>query len=307
MANYDYGIIGNCSSAALISSDCSIDWLCLPSFDSTSLFARILDEKSGGFFRISGVDTVRTRQEYVRHTAILRTIVETNDGAFEVNDYMPRFFTPRRDFYCPSEIHRHLRVVSGKPMIRVEIDARPNYALGGADYRVKGDYLKTYLGTFEVMDISHCYGELKLIAPPKPEHAPDPSPEVTSEDAPAKAPTPAPAPPPAEPSPTCFIHLDLGPGVVTVAYRYWRSRVHTTLHFAAAFCSSTDEFNGKGRGLAKNRISNKQYRVIHSYPCRMTPRQIRKLVLACIDRGELAYLPQFPHWAEGAKATWRVG
>jgi GH15 family glucan-1,4-alpha-glucosidase len=50
MNNLDYGIIGNCTSSALISKKGSIDWCCLPEFDSSSIFAKLLDEKKGGSF-----------------------------------------------------------------------------------------------------------------------------------------------------------------------------------------------------------------------------------------------------------------
>ena len=142
MKNYDYGIVGNCSSAALISSDCSIVWMCLPNFDSPALFAQILDEKKGGYFKISAVNLIKSEQEYIIHTAILRTIFETKDGIFEVNDYMPRFETFRREHYCPPEIHRRIKVVSGSPRMTIDLDARPNFALGGADYTIKDDYIK---------------------------------------------------------------------------------------------------------------------------------------------------------------------
>ena len=142
MKNYDYGIVGNCSSAALISSDCSIVWMCLPNFDSPALFAQILDEKKGGYFKISAVNLIKSEQEYIIHTAILRTIFETKDGIFEVNDYMPRFETFRREHYCPPEIHRRIKVVSGSPRMTINLDARPNFALGGADYTIKDDYIK---------------------------------------------------------------------------------------------------------------------------------------------------------------------
>ena len=52
MDNLDYGIIGNCRSAALISKTGSLEWCCLPEFDSSSVFAKILDEKIGGSFEI---------------------------------------------------------------------------------------------------------------------------------------------------------------------------------------------------------------------------------------------------------------
>ena len=101
----DHAIIGNCTSAALIGPDASIDWLCLPFFDSPSLFGRILDEGRGGFFRISADNTLRVEQSYAYHTPILKTQFETKDGVFEIMDYMPRFLTGAGDVYCPSEIH----------------------------------------------------------------------------------------------------------------------------------------------------------------------------------------------------------
>ena len=142
MKNYDYGIIGNCTSAALISSSCSIEWLCLPNFDSSSVFAKILDKKEGGHFKIYGVNTLNLTQDYIPHTAILKTVFETKNGVFEVNDYMPRFILSRGEYYCPPEIHRNIRVISGKPRIRIELVPKPNYALGDADCFIKNDYIK---------------------------------------------------------------------------------------------------------------------------------------------------------------------
>ncbi len=142
MNNYDYGIIGNCSSAALVNSECSVEWLCLPYFDSASVFGRILDENNGGYFKITGVDTVAVKQDYIIHTAILKTIFTTKDGIFEVNDYMPRFETSRGNYYCPSELHRKLKVISGKPKIKVELIPKPNYALSDAICKIQNDYIK---------------------------------------------------------------------------------------------------------------------------------------------------------------------
>ena len=140
--SYDYGIIGNCTSAALISSDCSIEWLCLPFFDSPSLFARILDKDKGGYFRLSAVDLVETEQSYVYHTAILKTIFRTKQGVFEVRDYMPRFHGVYGTTYCPSEIHRDIYVVSGRPQLVVQLDPRPNYAYSEARCSVEKDHTK---------------------------------------------------------------------------------------------------------------------------------------------------------------------
>ncbi|NLE64373.1 MAG: glycoside hydrolase family 15 protein [Elusimicrobia bacterium] len=124
----DHAFIGNCTSGALVGPDGSIDWLCLPFFDSASVFARLLDEGKGGYFRIAGADVLRVSQEYLFHTPILKTTVETRDGTFEVRDLMPRFTLPGGEVYCPSEIHRGVRVVSGAPRVRVEFCPAPNYA-----------------------------------------------------------------------------------------------------------------------------------------------------------------------------------
>lgn len=142
MKNYNLGIIGNCTSAALITADCNLVWLCSPYFDSPSVFGKLLDEKKGGSFQITAVDILNIRQQYVHHTAILNTTFETRDGIFEVNDYMPRYLTANHEYYCPSEIHRNIRVLSGRPRIRAVIDAAPNYALGPAQYKIQDGYLK---------------------------------------------------------------------------------------------------------------------------------------------------------------------
>lgn len=142
MKNYDFGIIGNCSSAALVDAQCSVVWLCLPYFDSPSVFARVLDENKGGYFKITGVDTLKTEQQYILHTAILKTTFHTKDGIFEVNDYMPRYLQAQNGFYCPSEIHRKLRVISGQPKVKIELMPCPNYGYSQGQSSIKADYIK---------------------------------------------------------------------------------------------------------------------------------------------------------------------
>ena len=145
MKTYPLGVIGNCTSAALISSDCSIEWLCLPFFDSPSLFARILDQNKGGYFKITAQDIVTVKQNYIPHTAILKTIFETKQGVFEVSDYMPRFHMEYGATYCPSEIQRDIHVISGKPYLIIELIPRPNYALSEAKF----DFIDDYIGRQE--------------------------------------------------------------------------------------------------------------------------------------------------------------
>ena len=78
---YNYGLIGDMSSAALVGTDGSVDWCCLPRFDSPSVFAAILDQDIGGRFRIrpSGAYT-STLQAYVQDTNVLETAFSTPTG-----------------------------------------------------------------------------------------------------------------------------------------------------------------------------------------------------------------------------------
>ncbi|MGQ4809190.1 Trehalase [Candidatus Entotheonellaceae bacterium PAL068K] len=140
--NYHYGLIGNCTSAALISQEASIDWLCLPFFDSPSIFAKILDEYRGGHFQIHGINTTDRHQAYISDTAVIRTVFHTESGSFEINDYMPRFFLSSENYYCPSEIHRFIRVLEGTPKIYISLDPMPNYALGSVKYEIHEEYIK---------------------------------------------------------------------------------------------------------------------------------------------------------------------
>ena len=84
---FHYGLVGDMSSAALVGTDGSIDWLCLPRFDSPSVFASILDEGIGGRFRIrpDGPHT-DARQAYMQDTNILETTFTTPTGVVTITD-----------------------------------------------------------------------------------------------------------------------------------------------------------------------------------------------------------------------------
>lgn len=139
---YNYGLIGNCTSSALISADCNVEWLCLPLLDSPSIFAKILDKKIGGHFKIVGVNCTKIEQSYVPHTAIIKTVFYSPEGVFEVNDYLPRFKISEEKYYCPSELQRDIRVIAGNPKIKVELDAKPNYAASSARYTINKGHIK---------------------------------------------------------------------------------------------------------------------------------------------------------------------
>src|SRR5262245_40790636 len=86
----DHGLIGDLQTAALVSTDGTVDWLCCPRFDSPSIFASLLDADKGGYFRVApdSSDCV-TKQLYLPGTAILVTRFMTEAGVGEVTDFMP--------------------------------------------------------------------------------------------------------------------------------------------------------------------------------------------------------------------------
>ena len=86
----DYGLIGDCETAALVGRDGSIDWLCWPEFSSAACFTAILGTRDNGYWRISpeGRNWKSTRR-YRAHTLILETTFETTEGAVRVIDFMP--------------------------------------------------------------------------------------------------------------------------------------------------------------------------------------------------------------------------
>jgi len=85
-----YGVIGNMISAALVGTDGSIDWLCLPRFDSPACFAALLGAPDNGRWLIAPRDkAVRATQRYLPGTAVLETRFETATGAVTVTDFMP--------------------------------------------------------------------------------------------------------------------------------------------------------------------------------------------------------------------------
>ncbi len=123
----DYGIIGNSCTGALVARDGSIDWCCLPLFDSPSTFAAILDTRKGGHFAISPAVPYRSSQRYIFDTNILVTTFETLDGSGEVEvvDFMPM---PSHDIdEAHSEIHRLMCGVRGEMDINVVFRPRFDY------------------------------------------------------------------------------------------------------------------------------------------------------------------------------------
>src|SRR5215211_4792805 len=86
----DYALIGDCQTAALVGRDASIDWLCLPRFDSGACFASLLGEPKHGRWLLAPAGTVRaTRRRYRGDSLVLETEFETDEGVVAVIDFMP--------------------------------------------------------------------------------------------------------------------------------------------------------------------------------------------------------------------------
>ena len=127
----NYGIIGNLRTAALVGMDGSLDWLCLPHFDSPSVFAAILDDQKGGRFRIAPAgEEFRRKQFYWPDTAILITRFLHDDGVGEVEDYMPL----GRNGNVPDQLVRRVRVVRGK--VSFHLECRPAFDYARAAHEV---------------------------------------------------------------------------------------------------------------------------------------------------------------------------
>ena len=144
MNNLNYGVIGNCRSAALVSEKGSIDWCCLPDFDSSSVFTKLLDNVKGGSFSIDVDDNYIIKQVYFDRTNILHTEFKSIQGTFEVVDFMPRYKTNDHDYFAPAEIYRYIRLVSGSPAFKVNYSPVFNYAREKVSHVILDNYVRTY-------------------------------------------------------------------------------------------------------------------------------------------------------------------
>jgi GH15 family glucan-1,4-alpha-glucosidase len=131
----DYGLIGDCRTAALISRHGSVDWLCLPNFDSPSIFARLLDPLAGGCFSIRPRDSFTSKRRYLESTCILETTFETRSGQVRILDLMP-IPDDSPGLSAMREVLRIIQGVVGEVDVTITIDPRPGY--GRARPRLRG-------------------------------------------------------------------------------------------------------------------------------------------------------------------------
>ena len=137
----NYGIIGNCKTSALVKEDSSIEWCCLPQFDSDSIFCKILDKKIGGNFKIECDDSYRITQKYFKNTCVLKTNFSNGENEFEVIDFMPRFKKENGKYYTPPEVVRILKLIKGVPLFKVLYDPRLAFASGTTNTYVKENFI----------------------------------------------------------------------------------------------------------------------------------------------------------------------
>jgi GH15 family glucan-1,4-alpha-glucosidase len=137
----DYALIGDAHTAALVSSDGSIDWCCWPRFDSPAVFCRLLDAGKGGWFQVRPAQSFAVTRAYSGPTAVLATTFSTDDGQFRLTDFMP--------VERLTESHRGEDIASGQSILRlveglagsveVELSFRPtfDYARARADITLR--------------------------------------------------------------------------------------------------------------------------------------------------------------------------
>ncbi|WP_084964270.1 glycoside hydrolase family 15 protein [Thermoactinospora rubra] len=128
----DHGLIGDLQTAALVTSDGTVDWFCCPRFDSPSVFASLLDHDRGGYFRIGpDHDDYVSRQLYLPDTAILITRFMSDEGVGEVLDFMP---VAERETAC----HRLVRIVrTVRGRMRFTVEAQPRFDYGRRDHELE--------------------------------------------------------------------------------------------------------------------------------------------------------------------------
>lgn len=144
MKDLNYGVIGNCRSAALISEQGNIEWLCLPSFDSSSVFAKLLDDKKGGSFEIHPTHLQKVQQSYISRTNILVTRFTCDDGIFEIHDFMPRYKQQDSgNYYTPPDIIRYFKYIDGEPEISIKYHPKLEYAEHQTHNIIEENYIKS--------------------------------------------------------------------------------------------------------------------------------------------------------------------
>ena len=128
----NYGVIGDLHTVALVGVDGSIDWCCLPQFDSPSIFASILDDRKGGFFKIAPLHYTQHKQMYLPDSCVLLTRFLSAEGVGEVLDFMPIEVAP-----LGRKTHQIVRVVRAvRGSVRFPLECRPAFDYARCPHQV---------------------------------------------------------------------------------------------------------------------------------------------------------------------------
>lgn len=137
----DYAAIGDTHSGALVATDGSFDWCCLPHFDSPAVFLRLLDRRRGGFFQIVPARPSRARRSYRPGTNVVETTFEAEDGVISLTDFMPvrrrhERHRPGRDVTGIHRIARRVKCRAGRPAVQLAVAPTPDYARARPEVRI---------------------------------------------------------------------------------------------------------------------------------------------------------------------------
>ena len=145
----DLGLVGNGSIAALIDAQARVSWCCIPAFDGDPAFCSLLSPKAGGGdYAVELEDFESATQEYVKNTALLRTVLrDRHGGAVEITDFAPRWRQHGR-FYRPVMLVRRLRPLSGRPRVRIVLRPLANYGAEVPDQTWGSNHVRYLLPGF---------------------------------------------------------------------------------------------------------------------------------------------------------------
>ena len=149
----DYGLLADCNSAALVDRDGSIGWLCLPRYDSPSVFAQILDA-DGGHWQIKPTGGYRSERRYLPGTLVIETVFATETGSVKLIDAMA-FAEGQRHHElglgAPHLLLRSVQGLVGEVELQLELAPRPEYGLVKPLFRATETGGRTFGGPNQVV------------------------------------------------------------------------------------------------------------------------------------------------------------
>ncbi len=135
----NYGLIGNGRICALVSQSGSIDYLCMPAFDSPFVFDRLLDSENGGYFSIAPTtsEIYTLEQKYEKNSNVLLTRYTCELASFVIHDFMPRWeIWDGSQSHTPPKLCRYIEILSGEPEITVHFFPRNGYTPESCEYSI---------------------------------------------------------------------------------------------------------------------------------------------------------------------------